>query len=105
MVTTCNHIGRYYRALNQSQSSWKTRKEDITPWLLYFLDIIRDQSQQALALLEGDEAEQLLSEKQLELWRWANQLRIHQRLEMYLPFLVILDLVEIHVKWCLGRMA
>ena len=61
----------YYLALNKAQKSWKTRKEDISEWLLFFLKIVQAQSRQALKILEGDHFEYLLSEKQLELWHWA----------------------------------
>lgn len=61
----------YYLALNKTQNTWKTDKENIAPWLLYFLDIMKKQSAQALKVIEGDNIEYLLSEKQLSLWRWA----------------------------------
>jgi len=61
----------YYLALNKTQNTWKTSAEDISPWLLFFLNIIRIQSNQALKLLENDSIEHLLSEKQLTLWHWA----------------------------------
>ena len=61
----------YYLALNKTQKKWKTKKEDISLWLLFFLRIIQAQARQALGILEGDYFEYLLSEKQLELWRWA----------------------------------
>ncbi len=64
----------YYLALNKSQQSWKTRKEDISPWLTFFLKVIQAQADQALAILEGDSFEYLLSEKQLALWQWASSL-------------------------------
>jgi Fic family protein len=63
----------YYLALNKSQSSWKSKKEDVSAWVLYFLHILREQARQALKILEGDDIDYLLSEKQLDLWRWANQ--------------------------------
>lgn len=62
----------YYFALNKTQATWKTDAEDITPWLLFFLNIIKAQSQQALKIMAGDNVEYLLSEKQLALWQWAN---------------------------------
>lgn len=61
----------YYLALNKTQKTWKTRKEDLSEWLLFFLRIVQAQARQALKILEGDHFEYLLSEKQLELWRWA----------------------------------
>ncbi len=62
----------YYLALNKAQSSWKTENEDVYPWLIYFLEIIQQQANDAMALLEEDQIEHLLSEKQLALWQWAN---------------------------------
>ena len=61
----------YYLALNKAQNTWKTNYENITPWLLYFLCIVKAQSTQALKIIEGDNIEYLLSEKQLSLWKWA----------------------------------
>jgi Fic family protein len=63
----------YYLALNQTQSTWKTDTEDITPWLTFFLQTLKTQSSQALNLIEEDNIEYLLSEKQLALWHWANK--------------------------------
>lgn len=70
----------YYLALNKTQSTWKSEHEDISPWLLFFLSVIKAQSNQALKIIEsgigggGDNAdnfEYLLSAKQLALWQWA----------------------------------
>ena len=61
----------YYLALNRAQSSWKSDNEDIYPWLIYFLEIIKAQATKALELIEQDNVETLLSEKQLALWQWA----------------------------------
>jgi len=62
----------YYLALNQTQRNWKTDNEDISKWLLYFLNILEQQAQNSLEILEGDNIGYLLSEKQLALWQWAN---------------------------------
>lgn len=61
----------YYLALNRAQSSWKSEREDISPWLVYFLDIVQSQATKALELVQKDSVETLLSEKQLALWRWV----------------------------------
>ena len=60
----------YYRALNKTQATWKTNSEDIAPWLLFFLKLIKTQSAQALSIMAGDTIDHLLSEKQLLLWGW-----------------------------------
>ena len=61
----------YYLALSRSQSSWKSEAENIFPWRIYFLEIVRAQATEALELIQQDRIENLLSEKQLALWRWA----------------------------------
>lgn len=61
----------YYLVLNKTQRTWKSTEEDISPWLLFFLDVIKSQSKQALKIIEGDSIEYLLSEKQLALLQWA----------------------------------
>lgn len=61
----------YYLALSKAQSSWKKKTEDIYPWLIYFVEIIRFQATAALALITEDRIENLLSQKQLALWQWA----------------------------------
>lgn len=63
----------YYLALNKTQASWKTDNEDITSWLRFFLNVIKSQSIQALQLMEEENIEYLLSEKQLALWEWAQE--------------------------------
>lgn len=63
----------YYLALNKTQSTWKGDQEDISPWLFFFLEVVKRQSEQALALLAADDVTSLLSAKQLELWLWARE--------------------------------
>jgi len=65
----------YYLALNRTQASWKSRKEDVYPWLFYFLSIVRAQADAALTLIEHDNIETLLSERQLALWQWVQNRR------------------------------
>ena len=63
----------YYLALNKSQSSWKSEHEDLYLWLSYFLGIVKAQADAALVIIQDDRIEDLLSEKQLALWQWAQQ--------------------------------
>lgn len=55
----------YYRALRKSQKTLKTEREDIVPWLDFFLSMILEQSKRAVALLSKDAMEKLFSPKQL----------------------------------------
>ncbi len=71
----------YYLALNKTQPTWKTDAEEITPWLLFFLNVMKQQSSQALQLIENDPIDHLLSEKQVTLWHWAVQTQAFSRRE------------------------
>jgi len=60
----------YYLALRQSQKTFKTDKETITPWLDFFFTIFLKQSQMAVELLSKENIEKLLSKKQLSVWQY-----------------------------------
>lgn len=59
----------YYLALRKTQSKHKTKNEDISPWLNFFLDAMLEQIKRAKAIMEEDQPEKLLSEKQLDIFR------------------------------------
>lgn len=61
----------YYLALNKTQGTWKSENEDIAPWLLYIFDIFLQQARAVQKLLESEQFEYLLSQKQLVFWKWA----------------------------------
>ena len=61
----------YYLALNKTQKTWKTEKEDISEWLLFFLRVVHSQAEQALEILKRDDQESLLSENQQKLLDWV----------------------------------
>lgn len=69
-----SHKADYYIALNQTQKTWKTESENILPWLLFFLEVVKTQATQAMKLLDEESIENLLSAKQLALWQWSQQL-------------------------------
>lgn len=60
----------YYLALRKSQKTFKTDKEDVVPWLDFFLTILLQQSQMAIGLLTAENIEALLSPKQLAVWEY-----------------------------------
>lgn len=62
----------YYIALRRSQKTIKKEREDITPWLHFFLDILLEQSKRAIELLSKENIEKLLSPKQLKVWQYLN---------------------------------
>lgn len=61
----------YYLALNKTQKTWKDDNEDLEHWLLFFLNTIEKQSHKALEIMEGDNIDYLLSEKQLRILEWG----------------------------------
>ena len=67
------HKMDYYLSLNKTQTTWKTENEDISSWFIYFLNTIRVQAREALKIIEGENIEYQLSQKQLLLWQWANK--------------------------------
>ncbi len=60
----------YYVALRKSQSSLRTERENVTPWLEFFLTVSLEQARQAIELLSHENIEKILSPKQLAVWRY-----------------------------------
>ncbi len=65
----------YYLALRKSQKTIKTKKENINPWLEFFLEMFLKQSQMAVALLTEENVEKLFSEKQLKVWHYLQTVK------------------------------
>lgn len=63
----------YYTALRTSQKTFKTKSEDIIPWLNFFLTILFTQSQMAINLITEENIEALLSPKQLAVWQYLQE--------------------------------
>ena len=59
----------YYIALRKSQETFNTEKDTISPWLNFFLSVIKEQANKALAYLEEERVEDTLSPKQYEVWK------------------------------------
>ena len=63
----------YYMALRTSQKTFRTKNEDLRPWLNFFLNILLTQSQMAINLITQDNIEALLSPKQLAVWQYLHE--------------------------------
>ena len=73
----------YYMALRRSQKTFlpaearakegKTKRENIVPWLDFFLPIFLKQSKMAVGLLSKESIEKLLSVKQLAVWEYLQK--------------------------------
>lgn len=64
----------YYLSLRKSQRTLKTDQESIEPWLYFFLSVIEEQGLRAVALLEREHLEDVLSKKQLEIWNYISSI-------------------------------
>ena len=60
----------YYLALRKSQRTFDGRKEDIMPWVEYFLMILHEQARMAIDMLSMERIETILSPKQLLVWNY-----------------------------------
>ncbi len=60
----------YYLALKKSQGSYKKRKNNIAPWMIFFLTMLLEQAKMAIEINESERIELLLSEKQLKVWQY-----------------------------------
>ncbi len=72
----------YYVGLNQTQQTWKTDDEDISPWVLFFLKVFKTQSEQALNLMTEEPTELFLSDLQRQVWDYANSVDTFSRKEI-----------------------
>ena len=59
----------YYLALRDSQTTFKTPRENINTWLEFFLTVSLKQVRQAIDLLSHENIEKLLSPTQLLVWK------------------------------------
>ncbi len=81
----------YYLSLRQTQKNHKTKNEDITPWLEFFIDVVLEQVEKALEILAENENEKLLSELQkkvYEMFKTNRELKvseIHKKTKIPLP--------------------
>ena len=60
----------YYLALRSSQKTFNTKKEDVIPWIRFFVKIVLMQSQMAVNLLTEETVEKILSPIQLKVWTY-----------------------------------
>lgn len=74
-----NNKVEYYLALNKSQKTWKTKQENVLPWILFFLNTVLKQGELSLKLLTKENVEDFLSEKQLQVWQYALSISVFQR--------------------------
>ncbi|MFH0923610.1 MAG: Fic family protein [Candidatus Falkowbacteria bacterium] len=81
----------YYLSLRKTQKNHKTKNEDITPWLNFFLNVVLAQTKKSLDLLKGKENRKLLSGAQEKIYNlFADNIElkvseIHKKTKIPLP--------------------
>lgn len=65
----------YYLSLRNAQKNWRTDGEDISCWIVYFLETVLAQAKEGFKLLNFDIFESDLSPKQQLIWETAKTLR------------------------------
>lgn len=60
----------YYGALRRSQKTFDGKSDDISIWLEFFLAVLLKQAQNAQELLSDQNIEKILSQKQLAVWQY-----------------------------------
>lgn len=63
----------YYLSLRKSQKTSKKGTGDITLWLEFFLKIVFVQSEKAINLISGESIEEILSNKQMAVWQYLQE--------------------------------
>lgn len=58
----------YYLALRSSQTTFRSEKENLTPWMKFFNRMLQEQVEQALELISETEIAKLLSPQQQKVW-------------------------------------
>lgn len=58
----------YYKVLAKTQQTWKTKHEDMSAWILFFLEILKKQVSKAIELSHTDNIEIHLSDIQNKVW-------------------------------------
>ncbi len=59
----------YYKVLAKTQQTWKTKHEDISAWIIFFLEIVEQQVSKAISLSKTDNIDIHLSEIQSKVWK------------------------------------
>lgn len=66
----------YYLALRNSQKTFGKKDENIAPWFEFFFNMLYKQAEAAIDLMSNENIEKLLSEKQLIIWKFIQDLEV-----------------------------
>ncbi|MEA3449390.1 MAG: Fic family protein [Patescibacteria group bacterium] len=66
----------YYLALHNSQKTFGSENESLAPWLDFFFSVLLKQAESAIDLMSKENIEKLLSEKQLAVWEFIQDLNV-----------------------------
>ncbi len=92
----------YYLALRATQKNHKTKKEDITPWINFTLNILLEQAQKAVDIMRLSQPEKMLSEKQQAVYNLFTAENVLNVSEIYRKYKG--KIPEITIKQALSRL-
>ncbi len=58
----------YYKALWKTQKTWKTKNENMSEWILFFLERIQEQVKRSIKISQKNDIEPFLSKIQQKVW-------------------------------------
>ena len=65
----------YYLALRSSQTTFRTEKETISPWLNFFFSVVKEQATKAMVLVDEETHEDTMSPKQNEVLEYLSSVK------------------------------
>jgi len=60
----------YYLTLRNSQKTFRSDSENLSPWMNFFCDVLHTQAEQSLELISETEVTKLLSPQQQKVWKY-----------------------------------
>lgn len=65
----------YREAISKTHATWRSMKEDASPFILFFIEVIGIQAQKNRQIIETISMRSLLSPQQYRLWQWVRERR------------------------------
>lgn len=92
----------YYLALRATQKNHKTDHEDLAPWTNFLLDVLIEQAERARKVMQSDQPEKLLSEKQLKIYSLFDKKNTLSKGEIF--ELLDKSMPEVSIRQALSRL-
>jgi Fic family protein len=88
----------YYTSLRKASKGWNTETEEISDWVIFLLEVLKDQAKQAVELLNSEDTEMFLSDSQMIIWKLFNSQETLSRKQIHDQTKIPLSTIENSVK-------